>query len=141
MFRIFYSFYCFSIFCIIFAALDGLVCVGDGLDVVGNGWDVMGLLVLLLPVKPPRGAVDREFVIYRIGDGGGGRRRRRRAAAAAGGGGGGRHQHHHQHQLPECLPGTRAQNGFVASAGAGAGAGVLLQSTSVLLVHLCQSAI
>ena len=33
-------------------------------------------------------------------------------------------------KLPECLPGTRAQNGSVASAGAGAGAGagVLLRA-------------
>ena len=47
---------------------------------------------LKLPVKPPRGAVDREFVIYResaaaaAGGGGGGRR----AAGGGGGGGGGR---------------------------------------------------
>ena len=75
----------------------------------------------LLPVKPPRGAVDREFVIYRIGGGGGGR-------GGSGGGGGGRHQHHHQHQRRECLPGTRAQNGSVASAGVGADAGVLLRA-------------
>ena len=45
---------------------------------VKAGSDPVLLLLLLLPVKPPRGAVDREFAIYI------------ESAAAVGGGGGGR---------------------------------------------------
>ena len=32
----------FLCFIFLFAAVDGLGCVGDGPDVVGNGWDGMG---------------------------------------------------------------------------------------------------
>ena len=49
--------YCFSMFLIACAALDGLGWVGDGPDVAGNGWDVMGLLLLLLLLLSVRPSV------------------------------------------------------------------------------------